>query len=110
MTTTKTGIPRCDSCESSASCDTDSSVSTSTSTSNRSNEYNKESCAYFFNIAVNYCRNCMLETPRKNNKSNESITKSVTSNDSDYIHSISSDENIQNLCIDYEKKIKKSKK
>jgi hypothetical protein len=50
----------------------------------------------------------MLETPRKNNKSNESITKSVTSNDSDYIHSISSDENIQNLCIDYEKKITKS--
>jgi len=113
MNTTKMGIPRCDSCESSASCDTDTSVSTNESTfstSAASNQNNKrETCANFFDFAINYLRNCSIDTPRKHSKSNESLTKSVTSNDSDYIHSISSDENIRNLCIDeYETKITKS--
>ena len=115
MNTTKLGIPRCDSCESSTSNDTYTSVSTNDSTSTSaydcaSNQKNKrETCANFFDIAINYLRNCSIETPRKNTKSNESITKSVTSNDSEYLHSISSDENIRNLCIDdYETKITKS--
>lgn len=119
MNTTIMGIPRCDSCESSTSNDTYTSVSTNDSTSESaspsacacgSNQRNKrETCANFFDIAINYLRNCIIETPRKNTKSNESITKSVTSSDSDYLHSISSDENIRNLCIDdYETKITKS--
>lgn len=117
MNTTKLGIPRCDSCESSTSNDTYTSVSTNDSTSAStsacactSNQKNKrETCANFFDIAINYLRNCIIETPRKNTKSNESITKSVTSSDSEYLHSISSDENIRNLCIDdYETKITKS--
>ena len=121
MNTTKLGIPRCDSCESSTSNDTYTSVSTNDSTSTSasasasacacaSNQKNKrETCSNFFDIAINYLRNCITETPRKNTKSNESITKSVTSSDSEYLHSISSDENIRNLCIDdYETKITKS--
>lgn len=117
MNTTKLGIPRCDSCESSTSNDTYTSVSTNDSTSAStsacacaSNQKNKrETCDNFFDIAINYLRNCIIETPRKNTKSNESITKSVTSSDSEYLHSISSDENIRNLCIDdYETKITKS--
>ena len=109
MNTIKLGIPRCDSCESSTSNDTYTSVSTSDSAYASNQKNKRETCANFFDIAINYLRNCITETPRKNTKSNESITKSVTSSDSDYLHSISSDENIRNLCIDdYETKITKS--
>jgi hypothetical protein len=114
-------IGRCNRCQSSSTLSSASSESLDSAAdiSTDTTQNNKECLSNFFDIVVNYLRNCAQSNRKRNANANDilsvksknasSVASSVASSaDSDYIHSISSDENIQNLCIDYEKKITQS--
>jgi hypothetical protein len=113
----KSDIRRCNRCQSSSSLSSASSESLDTASdiSTDTTQNNKECLSNFFDIVLHYLRNC-AQSKKKNANANDILSvksknaSSVASSaDSDYIHSISSDENIQNLCIDYDKKITKSR-